>query len=358
MIIPTLDTVAVGWPLTRLGVSFFPVYLAANDLPAITTGEASGLVVDELDTPSVPTLRVGNPGDRPVLVVEGEHFLGGQQNRAVNVTVLVPALANLEIPVSCLEQGRWGCRRPARRDEAFTANRVRAAKDAGVAESIRRRGSRDGNQAAVWREVEDMLSHASVRSATAAATDMKRAAHRREPSRAAAIETLVARGPRPGQCGIVVVHGRWVTAMDVFGAPHLLAAHWGALIRSHLLEPPVATGRPSATRVLEVVRRFASARAQEAPGVGLGVEHRTAGDRLTGHALTLNGALVHAAFFTRDPEEDVRAGRGQTSTRRQGETMASTEQQAFKGREHQAYLERLTPKERQDRMWYWATPPG
>ena len=56
---------------------------------------------------------------------------------------------------------------------------------------------------------------------------------------------LAARGPLPGQCGIVVVHGRWVTAMDLFGAPHLLAAHWGALIRSHLLESPVATGRPS-----------------------------------------------------------------------------------------------------------------
>ena len=302
MSLPQLDTVAIGWPLTRLGVSFFPVYLAANDLSAITTGDASGLVVDELDTPSVPMLRVSNLGDMPVLVVEGEHFLGGQQHRAVNATVLVPALADLQIPVSCLERGRWGHRQPSQRDEAFTATRVRAATNAGVADSMRRSGSRDGDQANVWREVEDMLSRASVRSATAAATDMKRAAHRREPSRAAAIETLAARGPLSGQCGIVVVHGRRVAAMDVFGAPHLLAAHWGALIRSHLLEPPVATGRPSATRVLEVVRRVAAARTQEALGVGLGVEHRTAGDRVTGHALTLNGAIVHAAFFTSDPD--------------------------------------------------------
>ena len=33
MTIPQLDTVAIGWPITRLGVSFFPVYLPANDLP-------------------------------------------------------------------------------------------------------------------------------------------------------------------------------------------------------------------------------------------------------------------------------------------------------------------------------------
>jgi hypothetical protein len=308
MTVPRLETVAIGWPITRLGVSFFPVYLATNGLPAIETGEASGLAVDELDEPSVNALRVRNPGDKPVLVVEGEHFLGGKQNRAVNVTVLVPALRDMDIPVSCLEQGRWGRRRAARRDEAFTATRVRAAKTAGVATSMHRSGSRDGDQGAVWREVDEMLNRASVQSATAAAVDVRRAARRSQPSRTATIEKLVARGPLPGQCGIVVVHGRWVTAMDLFGAPHLLAAHWGALIRSHLLESPVATGRPSATAVLEVVRRFASARAQETPGVGLGVEHRVTGDRVAGHALTLNGAIVHAAFFTGNPGEEARGG--------------------------------------------------
>ena len=90
--------------------------------------------------------------------------------------------------------------------------------------------------------------------------------------------------------------------MDLFGAPHLLAVHWSALIRSQLLESPVATGNPSATRVLQVVRRFASAPAQEAPGLGLGVEHRIATGRLVGHALTFNEAIVHAAFFTKGLE--------------------------------------------------------
>ena len=144
-----LETVAVGSPITRLGVSFFPVYLAANGLPPIATGEASGLVIDELDEASVETLRVRNPGDKPVLVVEGEHFIGGKQNRALNATVLVPAKADLEIPVSCLERGRWGRRRAYRRDESFAPNRVRAAQRAGVAKSMEQRGSRAGDQSGV-----------------------------------------------------------------------------------------------------------------------------------------------------------------------------------------------------------------
>ena len=99
-------------------------------------------------------LRVRNPGDRPVLVVEGEHFLGGKQNRALNATVLVPARAELEIPVSCLEQGRWGERQGYRRDDAFAAATVRATQHAGVSKSIGRRGSREGDQSAVWHAVD------------------------------------------------------------------------------------------------------------------------------------------------------------------------------------------------------------
>ncbi len=306
MTIPTLDTLSIGWPITRQGVSFFPVYLADNKLPAITTGEASRLEVDELDEPSVQELRVRNPGDKPVLVVEGEHFLGNKQNRSVNVTVLVPSLGDLKIPVSCLEQGRWGRPQASRRDEAFTAAGVRAEKNEGVSRSMRRSGSREGDQDAVWGEVDAMLSRESVQSPTAAAADVKRASHRRKPSRDAAVRDLVDRGPLPGQCGIVVVHGSWVISMDLFGAPHLLAAHWGALIRSHLLESPDAKGNPSATRVHDVVRRFAFAPARQAQGVGLGVEHRFTDDRLTGHALTLNGAMVHAAFFTKGKQKKTR----------------------------------------------------
>ena len=297
MPIPQLDTLAVGAPITRLGVSLFPVYLAANDLPPIATGDASGLVVDELDQASVQALRVRNPGDRPVLVVEGEHFLGGKQNRALNATVLVPARTELEIPVSCLEQGRWGQRQEYRRDDAFAAAPVRAAQHAGVARSMGRSGSREGDQSAVWHAVDQMLARTEVKSSTAAAADVRRQAHRREPSRAAAVEQLAACGPLPGQCGIVVTHGSWVQAMDLFGAPDLLAAHWPALVRSYLLESPVVQGCPSATRVLDLARRFASAPGREAPGVGHGVEHRVAARRLVGQTLTLDGAIVHAAFF-------------------------------------------------------------
>ena len=295
MAIPTLQNAAVGAPLTRLGVSLFPVYLPGNKLPKIMTGETSGLLVDELETPSVRTLRVSNPTDKPVLVVEGEHFLGGKQNRAVNATVLVASLSELEVPVSCLEQGRWGHRQAWRRSEAFAPARVRAAQRAGVARSVGQHGSRAGDQGAVWKEVGAMLAREEVASGTAAASDLERT-YRRKSSRAAAVAELLERGPLPGQCGIAVARGSRITSLDLFGAPHLLLAHWASLVRSHYVESTPSAGRPSASRVIDLVRRFGWAHARRLPGVGLGIEHRVATGRLSGQALVLNGGAVHASF--------------------------------------------------------------
>ena len=114
--------------------------------------------------------------------------------------------AALEIPVSCLEQGRWGHRQAYRRDDAFAAAPVRAAQHAGVTRSMEQRGSREGDQAEVWHAVDRIRERAEVESSTTAAAEVRRQASRREPTRAAAVEELAVRGPLPGQCGPAVTH--------------------------------------------------------------------------------------------------------------------------------------------------------
>ena len=294
--IPRLDTAAVGTPITRLGVSFFPIYLPGNELPEIVTGDEAHCEVDELDDASVPTLTVHNHGDKPALLVEGEHFLGGKQNRMVNVTVLVPAATKLEIPVSCLEQGRWGRAREVRRAETFTPARVRSLSQKHVHASMKHSGSRHGNQGAVWSGVAEVLESQAAPSATAALADAD-VVYQREPRRSNAVDELHRLGPLPGQCGIAVSHGRWVAAIELFGAPHLLTAHWSAILRSHLIEPAAPHRHPSASAVLSVLRRFASLRTRNADGVGLGLEHRGQDRWLTGQALTLDGVFVHGTAF-------------------------------------------------------------
>lgn len=297
MQINNLITASVGAPITRLNVSFFPIYLKSNGLPAIATGPDAGLVVDELPEASVPTLLAHNPTDRPILVVEGEHFHGGKQNRTVNVDVLMPARTKLELPVSCLEAGRWGHKEAYRQGQAFAHRNVRKTVVQNVEHSVRRAGTRRGNQDVVWAAVDENLRMNRTRSMTNSAAAVEQV-YERKAGWAATAQELHNRGPLAGQCGIAVTHGEWVVAVDVFGAPNLLAAHWNALVRSYLMEEPKTHGAPSAEKVLWFIRRFAMQKSNDIPGVALGTERRVRDEVLVGQALTLEGQAVHASFFS------------------------------------------------------------
>lgn len=67
-------------------------------------------VTEVSEAGSVPFLQVANGADRPLLLVDGEELIGAKQNRILNTTVLVAAHAEVTIPVSCVERGRWGYR--------------------------------------------------------------------------------------------------------------------------------------------------------------------------------------------------------------------------------------------------------
>jgi hypothetical protein len=102
----------------------------------------------------------------------------------------------------------------------------------------------------------------------------------------------------PGQCGIVLGHGRRIVAAEIFATPELLAANWEALVRAALLDAPeFVEGQPSISRALRFVTRLGTARGTSSPGVGLGEELHMETTKMVGQALTLDGAVVHASAF-------------------------------------------------------------
>ena len=114
-----------GEPLRHGPLTVIP--LTADPAPEpdwLTLGEAGdAVVIEEVSHGGhVPTLVVTNTADRPVLLLDGEELVGAKQNRVLNTTVLVARGARLDIPVSCVEQGRWSytSRRFAPGDTACT----------------------------------------------------------------------------------------------------------------------------------------------------------------------------------------------------------------------------------------------
>ncbi|MGH8953157.1 MAG: ARPP-1 family domain-containing protein [Acidimicrobiia bacterium] len=73
-------------------------------------GEPGAYITEATEAGTVPFIQVTNATAHPLLLLDGEELLGAKQNRILNTTVLVAAHAELTIPASCVEQGRWGYR--------------------------------------------------------------------------------------------------------------------------------------------------------------------------------------------------------------------------------------------------------
>ena len=103
--------ITVAAPTVVGSLAVFP--LIADRSPSvryISFAEAvqRGATVKELPGgASVNDLIVHNPLDVSVLLYEGEEVIGAQQNRTFDVSAFVAANSVLQVPVSCVEAGRW-----------------------------------------------------------------------------------------------------------------------------------------------------------------------------------------------------------------------------------------------------------
>ena len=302
---------SVGEPDVYGALAVFPVFGAPPRLEyvAFAEGCARGAIVKELEGgAAVGTLRVINPLDVDVLLYEGEEVLGAQQNRTFDVSVLVAAGAELPVPVSCVEQGRWD---GSRHGESFTpapqaphpelrrskARQVRSAMAAGAPPRAA--------QSEVWREVAAKSTRMGVHSASGALHDVYEG-HR---SRLAAIQRAIRR--HHGQIGAVAAIAGRVVVADVVGRADVFAALHGPLVQGYALdalEEPVATSAPPPADARAFLEAACAAPATTRPAVGLGSDLRFATPSVEGGALVHRDELVQLTAFAPDGEA-VRAQR-------------------------------------------------
>jgi ARG and Rhodanese-Phosphatase-superfamily-associated Protein domain len=136
-----LATILTGEPVTHGALAVIPLLAPNLDDPDWLTLEEvddNARVTEVSEAGIVPFLKVANGADQPLLLLDGEELIGAKQNRILNTTVLVAAHTEVTIPVSCVEQGRWGYRgRQFRPGDASLYASLRARKAAHVSQSVR-----------------------------------------------------------------------------------------------------------------------------------------------------------------------------------------------------------------------------
>jgi hypothetical protein len=277
-----------------------------------------GATVKELEAgASVNDLVVHNPLDVSVLLYEGEEVLGAQQNRTFDVSALVAATSVLQVPVSCVEAGRWD---GGRHDEAFvpapqTANpRLRRMKNTQVRASVAAGLEARAVQGEVWREVADTAMHLGVNSPTGAMHDVFE--RRRDQ-----LDSIVGRVQMHcSQVGMLAAIGGRFVVLDHASEVEAFAALHGPLVQGYALDAldaPAAVP-PSIDDARDFIELLLAAPCTCGSTVGLGEGLRFAFGGLSGAGLVCEGELVTLTAFADEPgpSRPAKAGRVRRPSRR------------------------------------------
>lgn len=296
-----LQAISLGEPQSFANLQITPLLApSAGTADYLTLSEAQALglaVVTEVsESGSVPTLLLENTADQAVFLLDGEELIGAKQNRILNLTLLVPAKTKLEIPVSCVEQGRW-----SHRPKAFASaertffSKGRARKAARVSENLRDWGDRHSDQSEVWSDISDKMASMDVGSSTHAIADAY--AH----FSGSVDEYVDAFNTGDTQVGACFTINGKIRGVELFDVSATCAKLMPKLIRSYALDAieerqeAAATGPQS---IMDFIQAVATAPADSFKALGEGEDLRIHASSIAGGALAARDRVVHLCAFS------------------------------------------------------------
>lgn len=242
---------AVLQPVSHENLTLFPVIATTApkkkvDYIVLDEGMKKKLVVvkEASEGGDVNNLTLVNTSDRPLFLMAGEVVIGGKQDRIIGKNTIVAPKTTEDVPVFCVEHGRWNGRKADFQSAEALAHT-----------ELRKKAS-FANQGEVWAEVSAKNAKRKVSNDTdtyrrvAKGTEVSGSIASYEKAFAAA---LAARDAR--QIGYVVAVDGKVVAIETFGTPALFRKFEKKLLRSYYVEAidhenagatPVAAPKPAA----------------------------------------------------------------------------------------------------------------
>jgi hypothetical protein len=266
-----LEKVRMGSPVTRGNLTVYPLALrraaAAEDPLLLDEAMArKQLAIRESGAGgSVNELEVENRGEKPVLLVAGELLLGGKQDRIVARSLVLAPRSRSQVPVYCVERGRWSGGRALASAGAMAQGQLRTTALA-------------GDQEKVWSEV----ARSNLRLGTTNPSDTYRAAARKLDAEAGPLgrEISAALAREKDAAGVAVAIDGEVVAVEWFASPRVFEKIREKLVTSYAAQALASRGAapgaaPAAPPALGAVADFAAKaergdavveRVQAAPG--------------------------------------------------------------------------------------------
>lgn len=279
------------------GLTLFPVWLESEPISGYCW-KPKHIAVSELnDEGMVNALTVRNTGSRPHIILEGDIFEGGKQNRVLTRSMVLAHGEMREVPVACVEEGRWA----GARQHNAGRRRASMAVRYGMNRSFSRMNPMDYGsfnvgsmvQGDVWgqiRQHEQLMGAAPGHSLIESMDRMEEAY-----SPAAGFNPSQQR-VLPGQRGVLIGIGGHIASAEFFGHTDGLISRWEAMISAARYE---AMDAPTRQTPSWAARDFAKSLELTAFGEEMlkPEEFNTPVGPLAISSFNIAHSLVHASVF-------------------------------------------------------------
>lgn len=228
-------------PLQYENITVIPLLIDNPESPRYVSGKKAlkngTLVIEEIDSDGeVSRLRATNKGNKPVMLISGEGLKGAKQDRIVNVTVIIAVNATVDIPVSCVERGRWSYEDNKAEETKFKSSNI-ATQDIRFSiqsdinkDIVAGKESYESDQDLVWHKVSETAYDLCIDSETENLNEVYQANETDLDAIASEMKYV------KNAIGMAIFSGRKKLSVDLFSQPGLMKDNWDDLIRSAVIE--------------------------------------------------------------------------------------------------------------------------
>jgi hypothetical protein len=247
----------------------------------------------------VNSILVVNNSGHFVFMLDGDILIGAKQNRVLNTSMFLPPNSKTEVPVSCVEQGRWRRVSPTFSGPNYTAPAsLRAHKASMVSRNLAERRGHLSDQGEVWERVNSYQEASGVSSPTSSLSDVY------EKNEQEFRDALAGFACDPHANGMALFCGKRMLSLELFNRTEVFGEYFPKLLRGAAMEyfgsgkdDQELPGPEASFRTLDMLDKIAEAKGEQFPGVAAGVEKRFDANGMSGFELDYEQHLIHAAAF-------------------------------------------------------------
>lgn len=292
-------------PQSHENVAIIPLKSQMNyiDLLTLKKGLSLGLVeVKECETSTVNTLIVKNNSITPLILIDGEEVVGGDQNRLVNATTIIAPKSQSKISVSCTERGRWEYRNEFK-DSDYIANfNTRRAKMSASRKNF-------ALQSIVWSSIDCLEDARDFKSPTSAMSESY------DNARVNLDEMLESFEIVDGQNGVLIIINGEIKGFELFLNSEIYREFHEKILKSYLIDAEVenTTFTINVDEARVVIENALNCEFEEKASPSLEQAYEFENDEGFGKIYIYEQEIAHCSYFKKISDDSINDMGGNTN---------------------------------------------